>query len=256
MQGAGNAFQNHTRLNLNPGRQEGWLLREETELRFLLNHLCQQDWVRGEENEELASSTKLKRVSNSSVLKIKNMLMQYFKSQNQCKKSMKNKIKTGPIVLFSPFASGSNMAPSGTVSVRNTERREGGRMLGERRGGGRWERDHLRQGFPLGQTRQLPLSVPYCKDGPRLSHSGAPSAWRRLSWQHRPSFPTSPVGSGGRGYITSLCLLLLVGHSSLQYVFRCGAPTLHFLRASHPLREEGGPLAAMFTECGVTSWSK
>ena len=68
------------------------------------------------------------------------MLMQYFKRQNQCKKSMKNKIKTGPILLFFPFASGSNMAPSGAVPVSDTGRREsrrecrgtGGRKVGKR----------------------------------------------------------------------------------------------------------------------------
>lgn len=65
--------------------------------------------------------------------------MQYFKSQNQCKKCRKNKIKTGPILRLSPFASGSNMAPSSMIPVSDTgmrERRENVR--------GSWERPPTR----------------------------------------------------------------------------------------------------------------
>lgn len=80
--------------------------------------------------------------------------MQYFKSQNQCKKSTKHKIKTGPVLLFSPFASGSNMAPSGTISVSDTgvrERRERVR--------GSWERppSRIRSGTDAGAATFCPV---------------------------------------------------------------------------------------------------
>ena len=102
--------------------------------------------------------------------------MQYFKSQNQCKKCTKNKIKTGPILLFSPFASGSNMAPSSTVSVSDTgmrERRENVR--------GSWQRPPtgIHSGTDAGAATFCPV---FQGIEPSVPLRTVPSEWRQLPW--------------------------------------------------------------------------
>ena len=169
--------------------------------------------------------------------------MQYFKSQNQCKKYTKNKIKTGPILLFSPFASGSNVAPSGTISVSDPgmrERRENVR--------GSWERPPTR--LHSGTICPPQDSSLWVEAGP-LAVLWPPCPTPSLFLPQR---DTQLVGMGGDLPHTASLFPLLVSHSSLQCFQVLSTNTLLSQRIRPPCG--GKVLAAIFIQYGFTSWSQ
>lgn len=115
-------FQNHIKWNLNPKSQEGPAAEERSGSQATF-----QGTLTSRAGPRVKKARQLPQAQNEStkysVTEIKNMLMKYFKSQNQCEKSMKNKIKIRLVLLFFPLALGSNMAPSGTASVSDQKRR-------------------------------------------------------------------------------------------------------------------------------------